>query len=96
MKLTTKCFEGENWSNVSLEQFLECDQNLAFNRQTRMLADLSLIGCYSNIFNLTSNHLDRFSFADSNMTLNNFLLNLKIMIETTSPVKMITRQVEDI
>ena len=60
MKLTTKCFEGDNWSNVSLEQFLECDQNLAFNRQTRMLADLSLIGCYSNIFNLTSNHLDRF------------------------------------
>ena len=59
MDLTTKCFEGENWSDVSLEKFLECDQNLAFNRQTRMLADLSLVGCYSNIFNLTSNHLDR-------------------------------------
>ena len=59
MELTTKCFEGEDWSEVTLEEFLNCDHNLAFNRQTRMLADLSLVGCYKNIFNLTETHLDR-------------------------------------
>ena len=57
--LLRKCFNGKDWSNVSLEEFLDCDQNLGFNRQTRMLADLSLVGCYSNIFNLTEKNLDR-------------------------------------
>uniref|UniRef100_A0A914YAB6 Heparan-sulfate 6-O-sulfotransferase n=1 Tax=Panagrolaimus superbus TaxID=310955 RepID=A0A914YAB6_9BILA len=29
-----------------MEEFLSCPYNLAFNRQTRMLADLTLINCY--------------------------------------------------
>jgi len=59
-ELTTHCFAGrDNWANVSLSAFLACDHNLAFNRQTRMLADLTQIGCYANIFNLTDTHLDR-------------------------------------
>ena len=62
MELTTKCFDGEDWSEVTLEEFLSCDHNLAFNRQTRMLADLSLVGCYKNIFNLTETHLDRYFY----------------------------------
>ena len=52
--LTSKCYTTTtNWINVSLDTFLDCDQNLAFNRQTRMLADLNLVGCYQNIFNST-------------------------------------------
>lgn len=46
-KEITSCFKGPNWRNVSLEEFISCPHNLAFNRQTRMLADLSLIGCYN-------------------------------------------------
>ncbi|GIY73002.1 heparan-sulfate 6-O-sulfotransferase 3-B [Caerostris darwini] len=41
------CFEGKDWSDVTLEQFLSCKSNLAMNRQTRMLADLTLVGCYN-------------------------------------------------
>ncbi|XP_013791780.1 heparan-sulfate 6-O-sulfotransferase 3-like [Limulus polyphemus] len=41
------CFSGENWLNVTLEEFMKCPSNMAINRQTRMLADLSLIGCYN-------------------------------------------------
>ncbi|KAG8195101.1 hypothetical protein JTE90_013579 [Oedothorax gibbosus] len=41
------CFDGKDWSDVTLEQFLSCKSNLAMNRQTRMLADLTLVGCYN-------------------------------------------------
>lgn len=40
-------FDGDS-SQVTLEQFLNCDQNLAINRQTRMLSDLALLNCYQN------------------------------------------------
>jgi hypothetical protein len=30
--------KGHSWMNVTLEEFMSCKQNLAFNRQTRMLA----------------------------------------------------------
>ncbi|XP_028401260.1 heparan-sulfate 6-O-sulfotransferase 1-B-like [Dendronephthya gigantea] len=42
------CFKGANWSNVKLSEFLNCPYNLAFNRQTRMLANLTEIGCHNN------------------------------------------------
>ncbi|VEL38221.1 unnamed protein product, partial [Protopolystoma xenopodis] len=35
--------------NVTLLDFLSCEMNLAANRQTRMLADLRLLGCYTNL-----------------------------------------------
>ncbi|XP_064639171.1 heparan-sulfate 6-O-sulfotransferase 2-like isoform X2 [Lineus longissimus] len=41
------CFEGENWEDVKLDQFTSCPHNLANNRQTRMLSNLSLVGCYN-------------------------------------------------
>lgn len=41
------CFEGKDWSDVTLQQFMNCKSNLAMNRQTRMLADLTLVGCYN-------------------------------------------------
>lgn len=41
---------GDNWANVTLDEFMDCRHNLAINRQTRMLADLSLVGCYNTSF----------------------------------------------
>ncbi|KAK2888846.1 hypothetical protein Q8A67_014221 [Cirrhinus molitorella] len=41
------CYSSEDWTGVSLEEFMACPSNLANNRQTRMLADLSLVGCYN-------------------------------------------------
>jgi len=38
---------GENWEGVSLDEFMACPFNLANNRQTRMLADLTLVGCHN-------------------------------------------------
>ncbi|XP_040029674.1 heparan-sulfate 6-O-sulfotransferase 2 isoform X2 [Gasterosteus aculeatus] len=41
------CYPGDDWSGCSLQEFMDCPYNLANNRQTRMLADLSLVGCYN-------------------------------------------------
>lgn len=42
----THCFDNlTDWTNLTLDQFLDCRDNLAFNRQTRMLANLQLVGC---------------------------------------------------
>uniref|UniRef100_A0A183F255 Heparan-sulfate 6-O-sulfotransferase n=1 Tax=Heligmosomoides polygyrus TaxID=6339 RepID=A0A183F255_HELPZ len=44
------CFDPNiGWDDVSLNEFLHCPFNLAFNRQTRMLADLTLVNCYARI-----------------------------------------------
>ncbi|CAG7787013.1 unnamed protein product [Allacma fusca] len=44
------CYPGRTWTGVTLADFLNCPYNLAFNRQTRMLADLSLVGCYNKSY----------------------------------------------
>ena len=41
------CYEGSNWRGVALSDFIECEHNLAHNRQTRMLSDLRLVNCYN-------------------------------------------------
>ncbi|XP_043547396.1 heparan-sulfate 6-O-sulfotransferase 3-B [Chiloscyllium plagiosum] len=41
------CYVGDDWSGCSLQEFMDCPYNLANNRQVRMLADLSLVGCYN-------------------------------------------------
>uniref|UniRef100_A0A673C0F8 Heparan-sulfate 6-O-sulfotransferase n=1 Tax=Sphaeramia orbicularis TaxID=375764 RepID=A0A673C0F8_9TELE len=41
------CYSGDDWSGVTLTEFMNCASNLANNRQVRMLADLSLVGCYN-------------------------------------------------
>ncbi|KAJ8252913.1 hypothetical protein GJAV_G00206950 [Gymnothorax javanicus] len=41
------CYSGDDWAGVSLPEFMDCASNLANNRQVRMLADLSLVGCYN-------------------------------------------------
>ena len=44
------CYRGQDWEGVSLDDFIDCDSNLAVNRQTRMLADLELVGCYDKAY----------------------------------------------
>jgi hypothetical protein len=45
-----ECYPGylnrKPWPNLTWTKFLSCESNLAINRQTRMLADLRLVGCY--------------------------------------------------
>ncbi|XP_028323863.1 heparan-sulfate 6-O-sulfotransferase 3-B-like [Gouania willdenowi] len=41
------CYSGEDWTGVAMTEFMNCPSNLANNRQVRMLADLSLVGCYN-------------------------------------------------
>ncbi|KAJ0062329.1 hypothetical protein NL108_007536 [Boleophthalmus pectinirostris] len=41
------CYSGDDWTGVPLTDFMNCPSNLANNRQVRMLADLSLVGCYN-------------------------------------------------
>ena len=41
------CYAGRDWRGVGLDEFMGCESNLAFNRQTRMLADLELVNCYN-------------------------------------------------
>ncbi|XP_072376970.1 heparan-sulfate 6-O-sulfotransferase 3-B isoform X2 [Diabrotica undecimpunctata] len=44
------CYKGEDWEGVKLDDFMNCQSNLAINRQTRMLSDLELIGCYNKTY----------------------------------------------
>ncbi|XP_061185211.1 heparan-sulfate 6-O-sulfotransferase 3-B-like [Saccostrea echinata] len=41
------CYESETWEDVTLNEFIKCPFNLANNRQTRMLANLSKVNCYN-------------------------------------------------
>ncbi|XP_031786690.1 heparan-sulfate 6-O-sulfotransferase 2 isoform X2 [Nasonia vitripennis] len=62
-----QCYPGPNWKGVTLEQFMACPHNLASNRQTRMLADLSLVGCYNS--SLSSIERDRLMLASAKRNL---------------------------
>lgn len=46
-----ECFAGRKPSTVTQEEFARCKDNLALNRQTRMLADLTLVNCYDSVLN---------------------------------------------
>lgn len=42
------CFDAQlGWNDVTFEEFTQCPYNLANNRETRMLSDLTLVGCYN-------------------------------------------------
>ncbi|XP_011498706.1 PREDICTED: heparan-sulfate 6-O-sulfotransferase 2 isoform X2 [Ceratosolen solmsi marchali] len=62
-----QCYSGPNWKGVTLEQFMACPYNLASNRQTRMLADLSLVGCYNS--SLSSIDRDQLMLASAKHNL---------------------------
>ncbi|KAL7294594.1 hypothetical protein TKK_0011901 [Trichogramma kaykai] len=63
-----QCYSGPNWKGVTLEEFMACPNNLANNRQTRMLADLSLVGCYNNS-SLSKTDRDRLMLASAKRNL---------------------------
>lgn len=67
-ELNFKFLIGENWMGVSLEEFMNCDSNLATNRQTRMLSDLALVGCY-NKSSMPSHERDRIMLASAKRNL---------------------------
>lgn len=60
MKLTLDC-------KIVHLQFMMCPYNLANNRQTRMLADLSIVGCYNST--LSSTDRDRLMLASAKHNL---------------------------
>jgi len=43
------CYDTQYWTKVPFDDFINCQRNLAFNRQTRMLADLKKISCYDHL-----------------------------------------------
>lgn len=40
------CFNERTWVDVTFTEFMDCKDNLATNRQTRMLANLTKSSCY--------------------------------------------------
>lgn len=64
------CFGGENWEGVQLDEFINCESNLANNRQTRMLADLELVGCYNKNY-MPKAERDRVMLASAKNNLQN-------------------------
>ncbi|XP_055682811.1 heparan-sulfate 6-O-sulfotransferase 2 [Lutzomyia longipalpis] len=62
------CYTGENWMDVTLNEFAACESNLAANRQTRMLSDLALVGCY-NKSSLPPHERDRIMLASAKRNL---------------------------
>jgi heparan sulfate 6-O-sulfotransferase HS6ST1 len=48
------CYNGSDWKHVRLDRFMTCPTNLAINRMTLMLADLSLIDCRLPTINSSS------------------------------------------
>lgn len=61
--------QGDNWLDVGLDEFANCDSNLAQNRQSRMLADLALINCY-NKTSMPPHERDRILLASAKRNLN--------------------------
>lgn len=58
----------ENWMGVDFEEFSKCQSNLANNRQTRMMSDLSLVGCY-NKSSMPAHERDRIMLASAKRNL---------------------------
>ncbi|XP_019737829.1 heparan-sulfate 6-O-sulfotransferase 3-B [Hippocampus comes] len=64
------CYNGEDWSGVSLVDFMRCPSNLANNRQVRMLSDLSLVGCY-NLSSMNETQRDHILLSSAMNNLKN-------------------------
>lgn len=63
------CYAGDDWEGVTLNQFLDCDSNMAANRQTRMLADLHLVNCYSLRPGMSAQQRDQIMLASAKTNL---------------------------
>ncbi|KAK9524095.1 hypothetical protein VZT92_017962 [Zoarces viviparus] len=66
------CYSGEDWTGVPLADFMSCSSNLANNRQVRMLADLSLVGCY-NMSSVSELERGRVLLASAKANLRNMV-----------------------
>lgn len=64
------CYSGDDWTGVPLADFMDCPSNLANNRQVRMLADLSLVGCY-NVSSMSELERRRVLLASAKANLRN-------------------------
>ncbi|XP_057707920.1 heparan-sulfate 6-O-sulfotransferase 3-B [Corythoichthys intestinalis] len=64
------CYDGEDWSGVTLSDFMRCSSNLANNRQVRMLSDLSLVGCY-NLSSMNESQRDHILLSSAMNNLKN-------------------------
>ena len=64
------CYSGEDWTGVPLADFMNCPSNLANSRQVRMLADLSLVGCY-NMSSISELERGRVLLASAKANLRN-------------------------
>ncbi|KAL4635769.1 heparan-sulfate 6-O-sulfotransferase 3-like [Arapaima gigas] len=64
------CYPGDDWSGVTLQEFMDCPSNLANNRQVRMLADLSLVGCY-NLSSMSENERSHILLSSAKTNLKN-------------------------
>ncbi|XP_061396605.1 heparan-sulfate 6-O-sulfotransferase 1, partial [Musca vetustissima] len=62
------CYKGDDWLDVTIDEFAGCESNLATNRQTRMLADLALVGCY-NKSAMPAHERDRVMLASAKRNL---------------------------
>lgn len=62
------CYTETSWYGVKLDHFADCPSNLASNRQTRMLADLELIGCYNKSY-MPQTERDRVLLASAKRNL---------------------------
>ena len=61
--------KGENWTGVEIDEFMNCSHNLAHNRQTRMLADLTLVGCYNSTMEVDSKERNKVLLASAKANL---------------------------
>ncbi|KAJ8255624.1 hypothetical protein COCON_G00194880 [Conger conger] len=64
------CYHGDDWAGVTLLEFMDCPSNLANNRQARMLADLSLVGCY-NLSSMNESERARILLSSARANLRN-------------------------
>lgn len=54
--------------DVALDDFADCQSNLAANRQTRMMSDLALVNCY-NKTGMSSQERDRIMLSSAKRNL---------------------------
>jgi len=63
------CYDAEKtWEDVPLKDFMNCESNLAINRQTRMLSDLRQVNCY-NTTGMSPSQRDKILLASAKTNL---------------------------
>ncbi|CAD5112939.1 DgyrCDS2146 [Dimorphilus gyrociliatus] len=93
--LIPKCYKGQNWKRASLKEFCSCPYNLANNRQTRMLSNLSLIECYNSSLPVNVQEEIMYNSAKKNLqelaffALTEYLVESQFLFERTFKTKFL-------